>query len=551
MSDWYFPSASEIGINGFNNIGEEFKDNPIKALAKEICQNSLDAKRDGCENPVRIEFKDFYMNTKDFPKYEIFQKVLNDEYEFNNNYYINDKTVPDFYKNALDEFNKDKLYCLRISDFNTSGLTGSDKIDHSAWWDLTKNAGVSDKPAGSGGSKGKGKFASFISSLFYTVFYSTYAMDELKASCGIARLSGYKLENGNKTIGEGYYEDEGQPIRNCLNFDTSFIRNEYGTDVYIIGFKHNSEKWKEKIVASIIDDFFLAFLKNELVVEIGDYVISKFTIDNLINNEKIEKELDPLTEKYYSILKAEENYIYEEYTMFDANDISLKIMKDNTDDGFTINTVAVIRKTGMKILDLNRLPKLGFYHGILEMNGDRVNDYFRKLENASHTNWSEDRGSNVNEARSKIRELKDFVKNIIIKYMSQSSAIELDAEGIGEYLPDENEFKEESDDNKEETINNEVVKEIKVEPKKIKKSKENDNKVRNNEGEEELVLDPEGEIHIVEPNPKPEPITPPNPNPIPDPVMDYRKALKPIILKKNRLIEDNGKYLKLKEMKNY
>ncbi|MEI3507532.1 MAG: hypothetical protein V8R01_00040 [Bacilli bacterium] len=41
---WFFPKAVGIGINGFNNIGEEFKDKPIISLAKEICQNSLDTK---------------------------------------------------------------------------------------------------------------------------------------------------------------------------------------------------------------------------------------------------------------------------------------------------------------------------------------------------------------------------------------------------------------------------------------------------------------------------------------------------------------------------
>ena len=551
MADWNFPNVTGIGTNGFNNIGEEFKDKPIQALAKEICQNSLDAKRDDCNNPVKVEFKDFYMNSEDFPGYESFKKVLSDEYEYNNNYYIYDKTVPEFYKTALEEINKDQIYCLRISDFNTTGLTGSNKNNHSAWCDLTKNAGVSDKPAGSGGSKGQGKFASFISSMFYTVFYSSYAIDELKPSCGIARLSGYQLKNeegnysGYNTLGEGYYENNGMPIEGCLNFDPMFTREEYGTDLYIMGFKYNTDNWKEKIVASIIDDFFVAFVKNQLVVEIGEYVISRYTLDDLIINDRIKNEINPLTEKYYQILHAESDFISESFSMFEANDVNLKIMKDSADDSFSVNTVAVIRKTGMKILDLNYLPKLGFYHGVLEMNGDKVNDYFRKLENASHTNWSEDRGSNVNEARANIKALKDFVRNTIIKYLSKSTVTEIDAEGMGDFLPDENEFDEENQNDTEESVNNEEIKEIKIQPKKFKKTNNKEDKSKDNEGDYELVIDDNGDIHEIAPEPSPTPPfpTPPNPNPYPDPVIDYLKVVKPITLKKSRVIDNDGKYL--------
>ena len=226
MGAWYFPSAKGIGINGFNNIGEEFKDNPIQSLAKEICQNSLDTKLnpeygERLNKTTKVVFNEFWMNTKEFPGYESFLKTLEDEYTFNSKYYKHDKTVPNFYQNAINCLKEEKIYCLRISDFNTTGLLGSNnqsnEENHSPWSDLTKNAGVSDKPEGSGGSKGKGKFASFICSSLYTVFYSTYAMDEQRATCGIARLSGYELQDGNKTIGEGYFEENVKIDENYKN----------------------------------------------------------------------------------------------------------------------------------------------------------------------------------------------------------------------------------------------------------------------------------------------------------------------------------------------
>lgn len=52
-----FPSRGYGETEGFSNPGlEMFKGEPIRAMAREICQNSLDAVRDANE-PVRIEFE--------------------------------------------------------------------------------------------------------------------------------------------------------------------------------------------------------------------------------------------------------------------------------------------------------------------------------------------------------------------------------------------------------------------------------------------------------------------------------------------------------------
>ena len=47
MIGWNFPSNNNGDINGISNAGiETFKGAPYEALAREICQNSLDAKLD-------------------------------------------------------------------------------------------------------------------------------------------------------------------------------------------------------------------------------------------------------------------------------------------------------------------------------------------------------------------------------------------------------------------------------------------------------------------------------------------------------------------------
>lgn len=53
---WNFPSSNFGTLNGIGEAGiETFKGTPYKSLAREICQNSLDAK-DGSGKPVIVEF---------------------------------------------------------------------------------------------------------------------------------------------------------------------------------------------------------------------------------------------------------------------------------------------------------------------------------------------------------------------------------------------------------------------------------------------------------------------------------------------------------------
>lgn len=46
MKKWFFPSRGFGATEGFSNPGlEMFKGEPIRAMAREVCQNSLDAKK--------------------------------------------------------------------------------------------------------------------------------------------------------------------------------------------------------------------------------------------------------------------------------------------------------------------------------------------------------------------------------------------------------------------------------------------------------------------------------------------------------------------------
>jgi hypothetical protein len=145
MAKWYFPSLPDIGLQGFNTIGDQFKDKSVFHLAKEICQNSLDTmlseQFEYNGQPIKIEFKEFWMDTDEIPGNEngALKKVFEEEYLFTNKFFKNDRSVVDFYDNALKTISDKKIRCLRISDFNTPGLVGSDaENDESSPWNNLK-----------------------------------------------------------------------------------------------------------------------------------------------------------------------------------------------------------------------------------------------------------------------------------------------------------------------------------------------------------------------------------------------------------------------------
>ena len=120
---WNFPSNNYGQILGIAESGvETFNGTPIKSLAREICQNSLDAALDRGK-PTRVEFKTFEIDPRNIPDYKSLEDALKRALDFWSQQQ-SDKAKK-FFRQALDVIHKPTITCLRISDFNTSGLIGS------------------------------------------------------------------------------------------------------------------------------------------------------------------------------------------------------------------------------------------------------------------------------------------------------------------------------------------------------------------------------------------------------------------------------------------
>ena len=141
MIQWRFPSNDHGENRGINDSGvATFRGTPLKSLAREICQNSLDAAR---EKTVVVEFNVFSIPTESVPGIE----CLRDAFDRCLDFWGMQRaiTTKEFYTNAIEVAKRDVCYFLRISDFNTIGLTGTNGEINTNWTNLTKSSGASDK----------------------------------------------------------------------------------------------------------------------------------------------------------------------------------------------------------------------------------------------------------------------------------------------------------------------------------------------------------------------------------------------------------------------
>lgn len=446
MAFWYFPSNDHGENKGINDSGvAHFRGTPLKSLAREICQNSLDV---ATGKTVRVDFSNFSIPTTSVPGADIlkgtFEKCLA--------YWDGQKakTTKDFFKNAYEKISEENISVLRISDFMTKGLTGSQKTNdiNTDWMRLTKSSGVSDKKGPAGGSFGIGKFAPFACSDFSTVFYNTYDVEGVCAYQGVSRLVTFERDDEETTQGIGYYGNaKNTPVFETLNLDPNFDRDpgDYGTDVYVLGYRFAQSDWETDIVISILDSFLGAIWCDKLIVNVGSIKIDKSTLSELM--EVYAEELtNTYVEEYYKVLTSEDT------VWFETNHLGLGKIRL----GYLLNgndfhrKVAMIRQTGMKIKDGDRINGFISFAGVLFIEGDEINEKLRTLENPEHTEWQPERAARPLEARQLIKSINDYLKKCLEELVEQGAQNEIDAVGVANFIPDSPE--EENDTNRSESI---------------------------------------------------------------------------------------------------
>lgn len=427
---WNFPSNNFAQLNGISEAGiETFRGAPYSSLAREISQNSLDAVLDK-DKAVIIEFQKFYIDKYDIPGYEELKDAMERCLDFWSS--LNNKKAIDFFKNCCSVLNKEKISVLRISDFNTIGLTGSDKeYEITPWQSLVKSSGVSDKSGAAGGSFGIGKSAPFACSDIRTLFYSTYDINGLIATQGVSRIVSFKDKNDQITQGIGYYGniERNTPLKTHLGMDETFDRKEKtGTDIYILGFM-DDDNWKQEIIASVLEGFLLSIYDSKLIVKVGDVSISKESLPLIIEEYQ---SLAKYAYNYYQVLTSDQSILIKK-DFAGLGEVELRVLLSKN----MHRKVLIARSTGMKIFDKHSISSTIQFAAILSLKGEGVNQFFRDMESPQHDAWEPDRHTDKKAAKKRRSELFKFIKEEILNIGRSNSTEEMDAEGVGEFLPDD------------------------------------------------------------------------------------------------------------------
>ena len=261
MVNWSFPSRDNGTVEGFTNPGLAwFKGDPLQALAREICQNSVDAVNNSNE-PVKVEFKRELIKTKDFPGTKELYKIIKKCEEYWKS--SNNESIEEFIEKSTRILKGDKMFILRISDFNTIGLQGAFDLNKiTPWVGLVKSTGVNVKSNDTAaGSYGIGKAAAFVNSDLQTVFYRTKDLANVTAVQGVANLMAFVDESyGDEDPirrATGFYGDTNKnlPVKSLEQLDLIYKRTTVGTDLFIPGFHWvtvGKRSWVEKTAHSFL-----------------------------------------------------------------------------------------------------------------------------------------------------------------------------------------------------------------------------------------------------------------------------------------------------------
>lgn len=445
---WRFPDNNYTAENGLDTSDMEmFKRDPVSSLAREICQNSIDAAYD--KKPVRVEFSLFHVARETIPGIDDLAAQITACYEYKKDSPKEGPALKELKKSIA----KPMITCLRVSDFNTTGVEGAKtNARGTPFYNLTKGSGVSDKGGSSGGSKGIGKFASFVVSTTNTVFYSTRAKDGSTAHIGISKLRSTPMPKDPDllTMGIGYYGDgkKNLPILEELHLDSSFSREEdnFGTDVYIVGF-NDFKGWKSDIIAKVLESFMVAVMRGELEVVVDGTVVNQDTIKEIIYSDTFQKERTKTELReiraQYELLQDDETVLVKELQIDENNSVTVYLKQyGQQDESNATKHCVMVRYPYMKITYINPGAFLPF-SALCIIHQNELNKKLRAIENPQHTDWEIKRLNDFPDEKRITRNMKKALETTVTEFIKDvlraSSGETTDIEGAGEFLPSQDE----------------------------------------------------------------------------------------------------------------
>ena len=541
---WRFPPLSGGTKQGYtNNDIEAFKgEELIDNLAREICQNSLDAKNESVEGPVRVVFELKQIQTDRYDVFSGYKKSLSGCREFWSASGNIDAKLDVFLTEAENTIRKPYISILVASDFNTKGLCGNHDLDNisTPWEALTGADGMSVKPDdNSGGSYGIGKNAPFACSALSMVFYNTWDADDNKAFIGVGRLATLYNESGKPTQRVGRYQNNDDEAEKWLpvyetdknDFRDLFIRQEHGTDVIIAGF-NEVDNWKDDVSKAVLKNFFIAISEKKLVVEIkdGDNItrIDDSTLANQIEKYAQDdvKQMEKTRQLFIAYSNPDIKHPVDILDEKNAVEIYVK-----TERSFA-RTIANFRSTGM-LVGLGSRRIFQHYAAVLIVRGEKLGELLRDCEPPRHNRWDYKliKGEVNKDKRNRAKDALDCLESELLALLKSQfetpAGDTTDAPGVSAYLADT-----EDGTLPDDATGKDILKvKIKIGKPKIKKTSPTITNIpgTEREGKETADTDTGNQGTRIGPNPPtppgpfpgpgPGPVPGPNPGPSPTPVV--------------------------------
>lgn len=421
---WHFPNLDHGEADGLADpLLEYFEGNHEWYIARETIQNSLDARFDS-EKPVLVVFEKTQLLRKQVPGIAELKLRMQACLEQISE---TDEKAKSYLEKALSILSQNLISILKIGDFNTIGLDGSDDDKTGRWFRLVRSVGVNMMTGVGGGSFGIGKGAPIAASSIRTVFYSTLNGNE-HVFQGKTRLITHEF-HGKEYRGTGFFGIDGyKSVRDPSLIPQGFDRDVQGTDVYIIAYDLNHEDWRQELAKSILENFWFAIYSGDLEVKLVDEADEvKIQLPTLFENLRKYSPDDAFF--YYMAVIAPERS--EEKQLVTLGTCKLFIRKGELypkSIAFMRKPKMVVKKKKFRILHDN-------FAGVFLCEDNKGNLILREMEPPEHDTWSWERHSDQKFAKKADSEINEWIIETLREMDNVDIGEAEDIPGIDRFLP--------------------------------------------------------------------------------------------------------------------
>lgn len=413
-----FSPISNIEEYNFHPVLKRFYGMGVEGLVRENIQNSIDGKLVGSDKPVIVNIETGGISKNVIPGIEEVEDHIH-SLEGRNSY---TKETIEHMKKSIKE---DYVRFISFEDLNTRALTGARNGQSNSSKDTfgiyAYNKGFHSEESDStletarGGSHGIGKIASNAASDLHLMFFANCDEHGDQHLGGTIQLIEH-IHKGNCYRASGYFSNVqdvsgGQtkyvPFEN--NFNSVFKKEQRGLKIVIPFFRKEFDN-EVNIVKTVCDNFFVAILHENLVVNINDHTLSAETILSYMKNPvyyqqetvKMKKEFTQLyvdtflnsEPKELIVTNGLQNFKFQLYFVYNE-----EIPKGR---------VAIFRTMGMKIEDFKVVNNASKPFNAVLIGGPSEDKYLKSLENESHTKISHE---SIDDPQLK-RQARQFINNL-------------------------------------------------------------------------------------------------------------------------------------------